>query len=365
MPPRHPPCSLTLLSLPDEALLQIFDHLLNYVYVSHLPRISPRSLAAALPLASTCHRLFTLLCSTLKDLELWSPPTITDSGLLFLTKHAGTNIRRLILRDTSLSHSLPSLVHCTGLRTLDLSSLVQVTDSLIHGVCLSVGSTLQSLLIRRCTSLTDAAMYSIADHCVSISALDAASLNISDQSVGYLCERRGGQLRIVILSWCQGIGDGSLDALAETGIRALFLRGLGISDSGVEGLVKGLGHRLYSLDLLDCPNLTNRSFSVVRRYCVHMRDKLGNAENREIFQNCVRLLDGYIHVISGVTQFGQQSTLICIVDAGSANAFGFQVLSGQAISFDSDDIKVLATNSGLQITDETRAFVSESFGVMI
>lgn len=230
---------------------------------------------------------------------------------------------------------------------------------------MAVGSTLQSLLIRRCTSLTDAAIASIADHCVSISALDAASLNISDQAVAYLCQRRGAQLRIVILSWCHKIGDASLHALAKTGIKALFLRGLGISDAAVEVLVNGLGDNLYSLDLLDCPNLTNHSFTVVRRHCIHMRDKLENAENRDIFQNSVSLLDGYIHVISGVTQFGQQSTLICIVDAGSANAFGFQVLSGQAISFDSDDIKVLATNSGLQITDETRAFVSESFGVLI
>lgn len=364
MPPPHPP-SVKLLSLPDEALLQVFDRLLNYVHVSRRRRISRTSLANALPLAATCHRLFALLCSILNDLELWSPPSITDSGLLFLTKYVGPNIRRLILRGTLLTHSLSSLSSCTALRTLDLSSLSQVTDSLMHRLCVAIGSTLQSLLIRRCTSLTDATLRSIADHCVCISALDAASLNISDQAVGYLCDRRGMQLRIVILSWCHGVSDASLRSLAKTEVKALFLRGLRISDAAVEDLVRGLGHNLYSLDLLDCPNLTNYVFTHVRRHCVHMRNKLANAENRAIFQNSVSLLDGYIHVVSGVTQFGQQSTLICIVDAGIANAFGFQVLSGHSISFNSDDVKILATNSGLQITDETREFVSESFGISI
>lgn len=80
-----------------------------------------------------------------------------------------------------------------------------------------------------------------------------------------------------------------------------------------------------------------------------------------MFQNSVSILDGYVHIVASVSQSGSGLTLICIVHAGSANAL-FQVLSGEATSFESSDVKVLATNSGLSVNDQTKNVVKENFG---
>lgn len=158
------------------------------------------------------------------------------------------------------------MIHCTNLRTLDVSLLASIDDDLLKRLCNGVGSTLESLLIRRCVQLTDDGILAVTDHCCTLNALDDAGLEkITDRGVIHLCNKQRDSLRIPILSWCSQLTDASLIALATTQLRALFLRGLLISDRGIEVLAKGIGVHLMAIDLLDCPDLTNCAFSTSLR----------------------------------------------------------------------------------------------------
>lgn len=356
-----------LLDLSDDVLAVIFGFVLSPVQVSSHRRLSAKSISSGLAFACTNTRLMSLFAASLVDLELWSSGTLTNQGLRFLVRSGGPSVRRLILRGCSLlSRSFEDVTtHCTNIRTLDVSLLASIDDDLLKRLCSGVGHTLESLLIRRCVQLTDDGIVAVADHCSKLNALDAAGLEkITDRGVMVLCNTRRDTLRILILSWCSQLTDTSLIALATMQLRAVFLRGLLISDRGIEVLAKGIGSHLMAIDLLDCPNLTNFAFSTsLKEHCAQLQEKLELASSRDMFQNSVSILHGYVHIVAGVSQSGSRSTLICIVDAGSANAFAFQVLSGEAISFESNDVKVLATNSGLAVTDETKDFVKECFGI--
>lgn len=338
------------------------------VKVSSHNRVSTRGFSHALPLALSNKRLFSLFATCLVDLELWSDGKLTDDGLRFLCSVGGPYIRRLVLRacwrlsTSALEHVM---THCQALRALDLSLMENVTDSFLTALCSSgIGKTLQKLLVRRCASLTDTSIIAVADHCEKLAALDVAGLdNITDYSIVQLCAKRREFLCFLILSYCAQLTDASVNALADTKVQALFLRGLRISDHAVYRLAKDNGDHLITIDLLNCPNITNNAFMSLREHCPALSPCLRDLEVRSVFQNAVSILHGYLHIVAGVSQSGSRATFVCIVDAGSANAFAFQMLSGGEIAFEMSDVKILATNSGLSVTDETRRFVKESFGV--
>lgn len=306
--------------------------------------------------------------SLLENVEPWTAPKFSDPALSFLCKHGGTHIRRLVLRDCRrLRNFYPIARHCTRLRTLDLSCNTRVDDACIAGLCVGIGSTLKSLILRRCISISDIALSHIATKCTSLSALDVSGVpELTDCGVALLARYLRHSLSILLLSWCYKVTDLSLQALASCRLQAIFLRGLSISDAGVASLTQHMGTSLQVIDLLDCPDITNTTFShTIRETCPLMAKKLQRAADRDIFQNAVSLLDGYVRVVHGMDQYRQRRTVICIVDAGCGNAFEFHLLSGGALLLESDDVKVIATNPGLSISAETEMFLEKRFGIVL
>ena len=353
------------LDLDDDILHVIFEKVLNPVNVSGKNRISESALNRAIPLACASTRLMSIFLRSLTDLELWTSATITDAGLSFLCTHAKPYIKRLVLRRCNRLHrSLPLIAHCQAIKSLDLSCVYGVDDDIITRICAGIGSTVQSLLLRRCLRITDEGIFAIADSCVQLRALDIAGLvRITDKAVERVTALRRDTLQILVLSWCHQLTDASLHMLAHTNLQAVFLRSLNISDSGVEAMVGGIGDKIVALDLVDCADVTNSVFTGCLQKCANLRGNLGRADRRSFFQNSVSLMTGYVFVVGGLNEYGQESTVVCVVDAGSANSFAFHVLSGESMTFDADDVKVIATNSGLRMTERTRGFLRRDFGI--
>lgn len=356
-----------IVDLPDDIIVNIFEHLTTAVKLFQGKRISEESYLSGLSFACTSRRFYNIYPRVLRDLELWSSGNISDAALLYITRFAGSNIQRLILRKcNNLNSSLvlfPS--YCSQLKTLDLSQISTIHDDLLETICRGVGKTLRALLLRYCSCISDRGLGAIAEHCRSLSALDCGGLtSITDEGLKKIGIGIGNSLSILVLSWCKNITDTGLKNIGRCELDVLCLRGLYVTNYGIERMVKMSGKWLKAIDLMDCPNITNECFTrVLPENCEGLKEKLKVADERSIFQNCVSLLDGYVHVVGGINSLGLPSTLVCVLDAGNANAFAFQVLSKQALSFHSDDYKLLVTNSGLTVSEEAKRYLLERFGI--
>lgn len=359
--------SIQITDLPDDIIVNIFEHLTTAVKVFHGKRISEKSYLSGLSFACTSRRFYNIYPRVLRDLELWSSGNISDAALLYITRYAGSNIQRLILRKCNNLNS--SLVlfssYCSELKTLDLSQISTMHDDLLETICRGVGKTLRALLLRYCSCISDRGLGAIAEHCRRLTALDCGGLiSITDEGLEKIAMNIGNRLSILILSWCKNITDKGLISIGRCELNVLCLRGLYVTNDGIEKMVKRSGKWLKAIDLMDCPNITNECFTrILPENCEELKEKLQVANERSIFQNSVSLLDGYVHVVGGINSHGLPSTLVCVLDAGNANAFAFQVLSKQALSFHSDDYKLLVTNSGLIVSEEAKRFLLDRFGI--
>lgn len=134
---------------------------------------------------------------------------------------------------------LTMLGSCGILEELNLSGLTTVvTDAFIHQLCATC-STLQRLVLQKCTFLTDAALCSISDF-LWIEEID--------------------------VSGCVKLTDKGLEVLTEacSGIRSIAARGnRKLSDKAVYAIMRNCTN-LRALDLRDCPMITENALRTIK-----------------------------------------------------------------------------------------------------
>lgn len=373
----------TLLDLSDDILVQILERLLNPVTVNRKRRITLSSIQDGLPLASTSARLFKLFTSFLTDIDISDTSSSTVSStirsgkylpsLVTVTRWAGIQAQRLYLRRfKGPSQDLMSIpLHCTALRTVDLSFNSSVDDSLLTSIATKI-PTLTNILLRKCRRVTDTGVIMLARHCTQLMSLDLSAISLlTDHAVIQIAHLRQRTLRILILSHCPQLTDSCALPLSKLSLSALFFRGSCISDSAVRTLVSNslCGKSLHCIDLLDCPRITSTSFNVIWTHCANIRSRLhcqSDIVRRSTFQSAIRLLDDYIRIVFATdVDTGRSMTYVGVCDAGTVNAVESAIMGHGSLAVDTEEFRILHEFVGHVELADVRRMIREQFGVVV
>lgn len=136
--------------------------------------------------------------------------------------------------------------HSPKLRYLDLSDCQHLDDFSLKNIVKYFGSKLTHLYLRRCTSLTDQSIKTIATHCLSLQELSISYCPQFTDSICYeLSLELNTSLRYLSMARCP-ITDHGLQQIARhcTKLRYLNIRGCeAVSDTG---LPKIYSQRLFN-----------------------------------------------------------------------------------------------------------------------
>uniref|UniRef100_A0A8D0GW91 F-box/LRR-repeat protein 2 n=1 Tax=Sphenodon punctatus TaxID=8508 RepID=A0A8D0GW91_SPHPU len=185
-----------------------------------------------------------------------------------------------------------SLLGCLGVGDSSLKTFAQNCRNIEH------------LNLNGCTKITDSTCYSLSKFCSKLKHLDLTScVSITNNSLKSLSEGCR-NLEHLNLSWCDQITKDGIEALVKgcSGLKALFLRGctqvhkllgcqekplgmnlyvcilktsnlesfIQISDEGIVKICRGC-HRLQSLCVSGCTNLTDASLTALGLNCPRLK----------------------------------------------------------------------------------------------
>jgi hypothetical protein len=278
------PPSLGLLEIPDDVLWLVIQHLTRVPASSGdcspgFSCVDRAGYAQGVRLAGTCRAIAERFYSSLDALALPSVASLNDGALNFMARHAGSATKRLVLRNcTRLTDAsvFSMAMHMKSLRSIDLSFIANITDSAIVELCDSVGSQLEKLLLRKCENITDHSLFAIA-RCTNLRTLDLSHLGqgISDAGMLFICRGCGPALRLLSISHNPRLTDDTFVAVGMycRHLEQLCARNLPlVSDAGFEVMCRGVGSTVVGLDIIDCCSLTKDSVvRAMRKYCTHIQ----------------------------------------------------------------------------------------------
>jgi hypothetical protein len=276
--------SLGLLEIPDDVLWLVIQNLTRVPASSGdcspgFSCVDRAGYAEGVRLASTCRAIAERFYSSLDALALPSVSTLSDGALNFVARHAGSATKRLVLRNcTQLTDAsvFSMAMHMKSLRSIDLSFIANITDSSIVELCDSVGSQLDKLLLRKCEHITDHSLFAIA-RCTNLRTLDLSHLGegISDSGMLFICRGCGPALRLLSISHNPRLTDDTFVAVGMycRNLEQLCARNLPlVSDAGFEVMCRGVGSTVLGLDVIDCCSLTKDAVvRAMRENCAHLQ----------------------------------------------------------------------------------------------
>lgn len=370
-----PPKNTRLLDLSDDVLSNIFIHVMSPAKEGFRKIITEEGMRASLPLAKTCRALQVVWRRSMHDLELWVSGNLDDRGLLSICQGNGAYIHRLGIRkctklSTAALEMIPNL--CPNLRSLDLSHVPTLSDTVVVELAKASGGTLHFLALHACTQLTRRALSAIARYCTTLRFLDIGAISaVDDDSVCMLARALGRTLRTLIISHCTSVSDACMPVLGAScsTLMSLTMRSLPLlTDAGLEALCRGVGERIQILDVLDCRGLTlGGYFSTMETHCPHVFRYLEESNYVEHFgerclrDNIIATMPGLIYRISATDAFRRRPALyFLLLDESTLRPFRVSVQS-KSLNL-SDFGTVLISNFGKRPTIHTRHVLLERFG---
>jgi hypothetical protein len=325
---------LRILDMDDDVLMRIVHFVLSPVRVANAERVVERAYLAALPVAAVCRRMRRVFHASLRDVELWQSAKLPSDALGHVARTAGPDLRRIVIRNCSqvqpsALHALAD--HCTMLRTVDVSHVDAVDDSVVTRLVAKRGRTLRSLLIRGCKSVTDVSLRGLAAHARALDALDMAGLPaVTDAGMCAMLAARGRHLVSLVCSACPLLTDASLAAMGAAcrNLEVLCARSLpAVTNEGVEALCAGVGDRLEVLDVLDCDAVTVKRFlESVAAHCPRLSGRFMDGAGRTLRQVIISSLPGFIFHVTGRDAYnGRSAVYFLLVDPGTSNSFRVSV----------------------------------------
>jgi F-box/leucine-rich repeat protein 2/20 len=183
----------------------------------------------------------------------------TNLQSLYLNK-GGSVARKNLGYDVRDRHIIALAQSCTGLKSLDLSRCMQVTDAGIVAIAQHcVG--LQSLNVILCKRLSDASMVALSQACTGLKSVNIAGCKVTAASIIALAQNCPG-LHSLIAPDCRFLNDASIFALAQNsaGLHTLNIAGgrSRVSDASIVALAQTCTG-LQSFKAQKCHQLTHAS----------------------------------------------------------------------------------------------------------
>lgn len=375
LPSPQPRTTMThhhLLSLPDDLISKISYHI---CHAPENPASAPyptttvdyAGYSRGAALAQTCTHLASTFYTSLDAITLPSIATLDDGSVAALARRAGPATTRLVLRSCTLlgnASVLSIAAHMTSLRWVDLSFLPSLTDASIIALTRTTHRQLRKLLVRKCTSLTDASLAAIA-LCTNLETLDISHIGpaLSDSGVVAIAAAAGTNLRLLSLSRNPSLTDVSLcaigahcPALVQLCARSLPL----ITDHGVTELCRGVGRSARGLDFIDCAALTKYGIvDAFGRYCPAI--SVVDPEGHSLKHVLISGLRANIFIVRGIDPSSKQDTVhTCLVDTGDIASACILMAGTSDLSLVS---LVLAKNFGTSLDETTVQMLSSSYGL--
>lgn len=368
---------LRLLDLSDDVLMNIITHILSPAREGFRKIVTEEGIKASLNFALSCKSLHKIWLKSMHDLELWVSGNLNDKGLLSIVKGNGSYIHRLGIRkceklSANILKSIP--IYCSNLRSIDLSYLTKVNNSMIVDLTKRSSASLNFLALHECNAITEEGLLSIAEHSTSLRFLDIGGIRaVDDTIIGKISENLGSTLKTLILSNCTEITDSSMVSLGShcQNLMSLTMRNLPLlTDNGLHSLVStgSLGAKIQILDVLDCNGLTlNGYFSTMESYCPHVFRYLEESNYIQHFgerclrDNIIATMPGLIYRISATDAFRRRPALyFLLLDESTLRPFRVSVQS-KSLNL-SDFGTVLVSNFGKRPTVHTKHVLLERFG---
>lgn len=366
------PEPLNLLSLPDDVLLEIVRHATHCSDNNRSPGalhvVEHRSFKASAALAAVSQKTATLFYASLDNICLASAQ-ISDPIIESISRRAGPSLKRLVLRGcTSVTNaSLHSLArHASTLRSLDLSFLSHISHDGLKPLCNATHGTLRHLLLRECAGVNDAALRAIA-RCSKLETLDLSyCTRVTDRGMEVLLYGAGAALRLLALAHNDGLTDNSLisigrycKSLVQLCARAWPL----ITDHGFERLCAGVGCTVEGIDVTQCPSLTrNATLHTLSRYCdkiyAHVKPKFASRTLQQIIISTLRQNIFIVHGSDPVS--GKNTVHTVLIDNGD-------LVSASLLTSGTTDLSklgiVLCKSYGSALNEETKQMLEKDYGI--
>lgn len=201
---KHSPQRASLLSLPDDILLEIIYRLTHSPHptrTNSMNLVERHTYKNGLPLASTCTKLASVFYNSLDNVCL-SSTNVNDAAIQSLATNASHALRRLVLRDCHVSNnSLRALNNAPHLRSLDLSFVRSIDHDGLTSFCNAAAPRLTTLLLRLCPGVNDSAISAVAN-CRHLHTLDVSYCKqITDKGIESLVAGCGPSLRLLAISY--------------------------------------------------------------------------------------------------------------------------------------------------------------------
>lgn len=363
---------VNLSQLPLDILHTIVQHVMQPPRDGAHPVITPSCIRAALPLAQTCHTLYTAFQSTLHDIEVCHNSQFNDSHLRSLCRTAGSALHRLGVRKCShLSARAFDIisVYCKSLRALDISNTL-ADDSAIFEITRASASHLVAFALNACYKISSDIFLKLPVLAPRLRFLDVGRLvTIDDTTIAYIAKGLT-SLRTLIISHCHRITDKGLAAIgAYASLSSLTMRALPfVTDAGLSDLCRGTGRSLQILDVLECTGLTiGGYFATMQKFCPFIFRLLEQSEcvsrlGERCLKDCIiATMPGLIYRISATDAVRRLPALyFLLLDESSLRPFRISV-QGRSLNL-SDFGTVLISNFGRKPTRDTRILLRSRFG---
>lgn len=234
--------------------MYITDDSIGYLARKH-PDLASISLDGCARVTSSSIVSLVQSCPQLHTLSVANCYRICDAALATLGTH--DSIMTINLRQCPKVSSIQFLATCPSLTSLDLSGCPFITDTNMHLLLRLAGHRLHQLTLHSCTSLTGAALTSIASYCPNLRTLDLSRIDISDQDLLPISEGCH-DIRQLTLDWCSQLCDRSLIPIVHSNphIHSLSMEGVyNTTDLFLAALAKHALH-LEALNVRMCVQLT-------------------------------------------------------------------------------------------------------------
>eukprot|EP00299_Pterocystis_sp_00344_P005024 c16340_g1_i1.p1 GENE.c16340_g1_i1~~c16340_g1_i1.p1 ORF type:complete len:386 (-),score=64.25 c16340_g1_i1:30-1079(-) len=317
-----------------------------------------QELRALLQMAGVCKQLRTAVQQVMGTVGLWlhlDETFFTDSDsqgqmrLKFPYVTLTPYIQRLqFVRCKALTDStiLSTVFSCPALTSLVFTHVEHINDDTIEQILVRFGAQIQLLSINCCDKISSATLLSIANHCSGgkLGVLGLAHLDcVSDNSLEPILVHCGKSLECLNLTKSR-VTDRTFEMIV---LHCPRLNGLHLAEvptftvSGLIQLMSEKGTSFFTLNILQCPQLTVSIIPAMRRYCPHLRTR---SDDLEVFVNT--LMANYLYRVKGRDN-DQAATYVVLVHPHEVSSFLWA--SNEQILHLSNHGEIVASNFGTQL----------------
>ncbi|KAM3325604.1 hypothetical protein P3S67_000729 [Capsicum chacoense] len=256
--------------MPDYILLATLARCPN-----NLPALTTLSLKGACRLSDTGLKAIISAAPNLRSMNLSQCSLLTCDGVSCLSNSLGSVLRELYLDNCEAIEPmfiLPALLKLEHLEVLSVAGIPTVCDAFIKEFVTHRGQSLREIVLKGCMELTDCSLKEISLNCPGLRAIDLSDLlKLTDSAIGHLAT---GCRAVDYLKLCRNaFSDEAVAAYVETSgdsLKELSLNSVNkVSHNTAMSLAK-CSKNLISLDLSWCRNLTNEALGLIVDNCLSL-----------------------------------------------------------------------------------------------